>query len=245
MRLKGKTAIVTGASRGIGEAIARRFAKEGANVVVNYRRAKDKADAVVSDILEQGGQALAVQADVCDVGAIQQMVNRTISSFGGLDILVNNAGWAKLQPLEDITPELIDSQLNINIKGIILTTQAVCKHINDKGRIINISSIAAKGGACTSVYSATKAAANALTKSYAAELGPRGITVNALAPAAVETDLYFEVGLDKNHDNSLASTPLGYIGDVHDVANAALFFASDEASWITGEILQVSGGKAM
>jgi len=159
--------------------------------------------------------------------------------------LVNNAGWAKLQPLEEIELAAIDAQLATNVTGLILTTQAAAAAMEDGGRVINISSIAAKGGAGGSVYSATKAAANTLTKCFAAELGPRGITVNAVAPAAIETDLYFEVGLNENHENSLASTPLGRIGDVDDVARAALFFASEDAAWITGEILHVSGGKAM
>ncbi len=245
MRLANKVAIITGASRGIGAEIARQFAKAGAKVVVNFRGSEDKARQVVQSIQSGGGDAIAVQGDVVSADDISSLVESTVQHFGGLDILVNNAGWARLQRLEDIAPDDLDRQLSINIKGLILGTQAAARVMRRKGRVINISSIAAKGGPGGSVYSATKAAGNALTKSYAAELGPRGITVNAIAPAAVETDLYYDVGLDKNHDNSLAATPLGWIGTVEDVAKAALFFASEDAAWITGEILQVSGGKAM
>lgn len=245
MKLAGKVAVITGGSRGIGAAIARCFAAHDAKVVVNYQSNRAAADAVVSDILKHGGDAIAVAADVSLTSDVNSLMAEAQSAFGALDILVNNAGWAKLQRLEQIDGDAIDAQLATNIKGVILTTQAAAAVMRNGGRVINVSSIAAKGGAGGSVYSATKAAANALTKCYAAELGPRQITVNAIAPAAVETDLYFEVGLDQNHEASLAATPLGRIGDVNDVARAALFFASDDAAWITGEILQVSGGKAM
>ena len=245
MKLVGKVAVITGASRGIGAAIAKCFAANGAKVVLNYRSNREAANAVVSEISERRGDAIAVAGDVSnalDMGALMETAQHT---FGRVDILVNNAGWAKLQPLDQIEPGAIDTQLATNITGLILTTQAAASVMQSRGRVINISSIAAKGGAGGSVYSATKAAANTLTKCYAEELGPRGITVNAIAPAAIETDLYFEVGLDQNHEKSLAATPLGRIGDVDDIARAALFFASDDAAWITGEILQVSGGKAM
>jgi len=245
MRLVEKVAIITGASRGIGAEIARQFAKAGANVVVNYCGSEDKARDVVQAIQLRGGEAIAVQGDVASPDDMSNLVETAVQHFGGLDILVNNAGWARLQRLEEIVPDDLDRQLSINIKGLVLGTQAATRVMRENGRVINISSIAAKGGAGGSIYSATKAATNTLTKSYAAELGPRGITVNAIAPAAIETDLYYEVGLDKNHDNSLASTPLGWIGTAEDVAKAALFFASEDAAWITGEILQVSGGKAM
>ena len=245
MRLAGKTAIVTGASRGIGAAIAKRFAAEGAKIIVNYRSNASAAKAVVQAIEADGGHAMALQADIANPKEVNAMVAATMTEFDHLDILVNNAGWAKLQTLDEIEPATIEAQLATNVTGLILATQAASREMNSGGRVINISSIAAKGGAGGSVYSATKAAGNALTKCYAAELGPRGITVNAVAPAAVETDLYYEVGLDENHERSLAATPLGRIGDVDDVAHAALFFASEDAAWITGEVLQVSGGKAM
>jgi len=245
MRLTGKVAVITGASRGIGAAIAKQFASEGARIVVNYRSNRIAADEVVQAIRDNGGHAISVRADVSSQSDVIELVEAAVHAFGRIDILVNNAGWAKLQSLEELDVSAIDQQLAINVKGLILATQAVAKKMTDGGRVINISSIAAKGTPGGSVYSATKAAANALTKSHAFELGQRGITVNAVAPAAVETDLYFEVGLDENHESSLAATPLGRIGNVDDVARAALFFASDDAGWITGEILQVSGGKAM
>lgn len=245
MKLAGKVAVITGASRGVGAAIAKCFAANGASVVVNYRSNQEAANAVVSEISERGGDAIAVAGDVSNTLDMGALVDTALRTFGRMDILVNNAGWAKLQPLDQIEPEAIDAQLATNNAGLILTTQAAARVMQSNGRVINISSIAAKGGAGGSVYSGTKAAVNTLTKCYAAELGPRGITVNAIAPAAIETDLYFEVGLDQNQEKSLAATPLGRIGDVDDVARAALFFASDDAAWITGEILQVSGGKAM
>ncbi|MEM9505740.1 MAG: SDR family oxidoreductase [Cyanobacteria bacterium P01_E01_bin.43] len=245
MRLQGKTAIVTGGSRGIGASIAKVFAKEGASVIVGYRSQAESAEQVVADIVLQGGCASAVQADVTSPGDLAELCDASVIDFGGLDIFVNNAGWAKLQPLDQIDAKLVMQQLQTNIAGLIFGTQAAARVMNDGGRIINITSIAAKGGPGGSVYSATKAAGNTLTKCYAAELGHRKITVNAIAPAAVETDLYYEVGLDKNHENALAATPLGWIGTSDDVAKAAVFFASDDAEWITGEVLQVSGGRAM
>lgn len=245
MRLKNKTAIITGASRGIGAAIATSFAEEGASVVINYHASADKAEQLATDICTAGGRAIAVQGDVRSQDDMAQLCEACCVNFGQLDIFVNNAGWAKLQTLTDIDIASLDAQLRTNISGTVFGTQAAAALMKDGGRIINITSIAAKGGAGGSVYSATKAAGNSLTKCYAAELGPKGITVNAIAPAAVETDLYYEVGLDKNKDSALAGTPLGRLGTVEDIARAAIFFASDDAAWITGEVLQVSGGRAM
>ena len=245
MKLENKVAIITGASRGIGAEIAKRFAHEGSSVVVNYRSNKAKALEVVEGINKSNGQAIAVKGDVSSVDDMKNLVRQATQNFGGLDIFVNNAGCADLQRLEEISLSAMSRQIDINIKGVILGTQAAAKAMRDNGRIINISSIAAQGGVGQSIYSATKAAMNSLTKSYALELGPRGITVNAVAPAAVETDLYFEVGLDKYHESSVKNTPLGWIGSVSDVANAVTFFASEDAAWITGEILKVSGGKTL
>ena len=245
MKLIEKVAIVTGASRGIGAAIAKRFAQEGAYVVINYCNSANKANDVVNEIVEKGGKAISIQADMRTPQGAKQLVKKAIENFGHLDIFVNNAGGAILQPLALITPRDIKMQFDLNVFGLIYGTQVAAEVIADNGRIINITSIAAKGGANMSVYSATKAAGNALTKCYAAELGPRGITVNAIAPAAMETDLYFEVGLDKFEEQSLAATPLGRTGSVEDVAASATFLASEDAAWITGEIIQVSGGKAM
>lgn len=243
MNLTGKVALITGASRGIGAAIARCFAANGAKIIVNYRKNQDAANTVVDDIREAGGQAVAIAGDVSVASDVKALVATAQDTFGPVDILVNNAGWAKLQPLSEIEAATINAQLATNFTGVILMTQAAAAAMEDGGRVINVSSIAARGGAGGSVYSATKAAVNTLTKCYAAELGSRGITVNAIAPAAIETDLYYEVGLDQNHAKSLAATPLGRIGDVDDVARAALFFASDDAAWITGEVLHVSGGR--
>ena len=245
MQLNGKTALITGASRGIGAAIAKRFAAEGASVAVNYHSSPQKAEAVVVQIVEAGGQAIAVRGNLRETATIDDMVARVGEAFGRIDILVNNAGWASLQSLEEITRSDLVAQFELNVFGLIETIRAAAPYMSEGGRIINITSIAAKGGAGGAVYGATKAAGNSLTKSFAEELGPRGITVNAVAPAAVETDLDFEVGLDQRRDAAIAGTPLGRAGSVDDVASAALYFASDDAAWVTGEILQVSGGRAM
>jgi len=245
MQLKNKTAIITGGSRGIGAAIAKCFASEGASVLISYRLDAESAEKTVAEIKLAGGRAAAICSDVTSPGDLRELCEACVVDFGGLNIFVNNAGWAKLQSLDEIEPVALDAQLQTNIAGLIYGTQAAARVMRNNGRIINITSIAAKGGPGGSVYSATKAAGNTLTKCFAAELGPRGITVNAVAPAAVETDLYYEVGLDKNHDAALAATPLGRIGSAKDVAKAVLFFASEDSAWVTGEVLQVSGGRAM
>ncbi len=245
MTLEGKVALVTGAARGIGASIAERFAEEGARVVVNYRSSKEKADALVSRVEEGGGEARALKADVSRLEEVKTLIKQTVETFGRLDMLVNNAGWAEFKPLADITPEHVRKHLDLNVTGLIFATQHAAKHMTAGGRVINISSVAAKGGPGGAVYGATKAAVNALTKTFAKELGPKGVTVNAVAPGAVETDLYVEVGLEGRKDAVIAETPLGRVGQPKDVASAVLFLASEEGSWITGEILQVSGGRAM
>lgn len=245
MKLKGKVALVTGASRGIGAGIAERLAKDGAKVVVNYQANKEKADAVVSSIEAQGGEARAMKADLSSLEEIEALVEQTVETFEQLDILVNNAGWADFKGLFDITPEHVQRQLDLNVTGLIFVTQYAASHMQEGGRIINISSISAKGGNGGGVYGATKAAVNALTKSFAAELGPKDITVNAIAPGVIETDLYVEAGLDKLKDAIIAATPLGRTGQPSDIAGVAAFLASDDASWMTGEIVQNSGGRLM
>ena len=245
MKLKGKVALITGASRGIGAQIAKDFAKQGAKVVVNYHNNQQKADAIVAEIVKQGGLAIAVQADVSQQSGIDTLVKQTCAAFGGVDILVNNAGWATLERLQDITLDDTKKQFELNVFGPIFLTQKVSAIMPQGSVIINVSSIAAKGGAGGSIYCATKAAINTLTKCYAAELGDKGIRVNAIAPGAVETDLYIEAGLVKREAEIIAQTPLKRLGQPHDIASLALFLASEDSSWITGEVIQISGGRFM
>ena len=245
MKLKNKVAIVTGGSRGIGAAIACDFASQGAKIVVNYLNSQEKADAIVTDIIEKGGLAIAVQADVSQLSGIDHLVKQTCEVFGGVDILVNNAGWATLERLQDITFDDTKKQFELNVFGPIFLTQKTSAIMPAGSVIINISSIAAKGGAGGSVYSATKAAINTLTKCYAAELGEKGIRVNAIAPGVVETDLYIEAGLVKREAEIIGQTPLKRLGQPDDIASLALFLASEDSSWITGEVIQISGGRLM
>jgi 3-oxoacyl-[acyl-carrier protein] reductase len=246
-RLKGKVAVVTGASKGIGATIAEHLAAEGAAVVVNYSSSKAGADAVVKRIKENGGQALAVQADVSKTDDIQRLFTQTKATFGKVDVLVNNAGVYEFSPLESITPEQFHKQFNLNVLGLLLTTQEAVKLIGPAGgSIINISSIA---GAMplknASVYSATKAAVDAITVALSQELGPRKIRVNSLNPGMVETEGLHAIGFAESdfRKNLETQTPLGRIAQPEDIARAAVFFASDEAGWVTGQTLILAGGQ--
>jgi 3-oxoacyl-[acyl-carrier protein] reductase len=245
-RLKGKVAVVTGASKGIGAAIAEHMAAEGAAVVVNYSSSKAGADAVVKRIVQKDGKAVAVQADVSKAEDIQRLFAEAKKAFGKLDILVNNAGIYEFAPLEAITPEHFHKQYNLNVLGLLLTTQEAVKHFGPAGgSVVNISSIAAAvAPPTTSAYSGTKAAVNAITKSLAAELGPRKIRVNAINPGMVETEGVHAAGIAESdfRKETERQTPLGRIGQPDDIAPAAVFFASPESGWITGETLYISGG---
>ena len=245
-KLAGKVAVVTGASKGIGAAIAKQLAADGAAVVVNYASRKSGADKVVSEITAQGGRALAVQADVARKADIERLFAETKRAFGRLDVLVNNAGVYELLPLEQITPEHFHKQFNLNVLGLILTTQEAVKHFGSAGgSIINISSVvstAAPPGA--SVYSATKGAVDTVTKSLAKELGQRKIRVNAINPGVIETEGVHAAGfIGSDFQRQVeAQTPLGRIGQPQDVATVAAFLASTDSGWITGETLNVAGG---
>ncbi len=245
-RLAGKVAVVTGASKGIGAAIAQHLAAEGAAVVVNYASSKKGADRVVAEIVGQGGKAIAVQANVAKKADIERLFSEAKQAFGALDILVNNAGIYEFSPLESVTEEHFHKQFDLNVLGLILTTQAALKYFGPAGgSIINISS-----GASTltppnaSVYSATKAAVDAVTRSLAKELGPRRVRVNAINPGMVATEGVQAAGLDKSDFRRQleSQTPLGRIGQTQDIAPAAVFLASPEAAWITGETLLIAGG---
>ena len=245
-RLKGEVALVSGASKGIGAAIAESMAAEGASVVVNYASSKAGADAVVQHITRNGGKAVAVQADVSKPDDIQRLFAETTTAFGKLDVLVNNAGIYEFLPLESITPEHFHKQYDLNVLGLLLMTQEAVKHFGPEGgSIVNISSVAATLAPPTgSVYSGTKAAVVAITKSLAKELGPRKIRVNAINPGMVETEGVHAAGIAESdfRRQTEAQTPLGRIGQPQDIAPAAVFLASPESAWITGETFYISGG---
>ena len=245
-KLQGKVAIVTGASKGIGASIAWHLAGAGAAVVVNYSSSKDGADRVVSEIVGNGGRAIAVQADLAKPHDVQRLFADAKREFGRLDILVNNAGIYDFKPLEEVTPEHFHKQFDLNVLGLILASKEAARHFGpDGGSIINISSVAASSAPpTTSVYSATKAAVDAVTKSLAKELGARRIRVNSINPGMVVTEGVRSMGIldGEFHRTVESQTPLGRIGQPQDVAPAAVFLASSDASWITGETLYISGG---
>jgi 3-oxoacyl-[acyl-carrier protein] reductase len=245
-KLKAKVAVVTGASKGIGAEIALQLAAEGAAVVVNYARSKEGAERVVAQIAAKGGKAKAVQADVAKKADIQRLFAETKAAFGRPDILVNNAGIYDFLPLEAITEEHFHKQFDLNVLGLLLTTQEAVKHFGPSGgSVVNISSVVATLAPPNgSVYSGTKAAVNAITKSLAKELGPRKIRVNAINPGMVETEGLHAAGIPESDFRRQveAQTPLGRIGQPQDIAPAAVFLASSDSGWITGETLYISGG---
>ncbi len=246
-RLEGKVAVVTGASKGIGASIAEHFGAEGASVVVNYASSKSGADAVVERITAKGGKAIAVQADVSQPKDIARLFAKTKAAYGKLDILVNNAGVYEFAPLESITPEHFHKQFNLNVLGLLLTTQEAVKLIDGKGgSIINIGSIVGSMPVATgTVYSATKGAVDNITIALSKELGPKRIRVNSLDPGMVETEGFHTAGLTESDFRKTveSQTPLGRIAQPEDIARAAVFFASDEAGWVTGQALIAAGGE--
>jgi 3-oxoacyl-[acyl-carrier protein] reductase len=245
-KLTGKVAVVTGASKGIGASIAEHLAAAGASVVVNYSSSKAAADTVVSNIQAAGGKAIAVQGDVSKPADITRLFAETKNAFGKLDILVNNAGIYDFQPLGSVTPEHFHKQFDLNVLGLLLTTQEAVKLIGpDGGSILNISSIVGPMPVPNaSVYSATKAAVDAITVSLAGELGPRKIRVNSINPGMVETEGLHSVGFAESdfRKHVEATTPLGRIAQPADIATAALFFATEDAGWVTGQTLILAGG---
>jgi 3-oxoacyl-[acyl-carrier protein] reductase len=238
-------AVVTGASKGIGAAIAEHLAAEGAAVVVNYASSKSGADKVVGKIVEQGGRAVAVQADVSRPADIERLFAESKQAFGKVDILVNNAGIYEFAPIEEVTPEHFHKQFNLNVLGLLLTTQEAVKHFGaDGGSIVNVSSVATLAPPNTAVYSATKAAVNAVTRSLGQELGSRKIRVNAVNPGMIETEGTHGAGITESDFRKQveAQTPLGRIGQPQDIAPAVVFLASSDSGWLTGETLYISGG---
>ncbi len=245
--LTGKVALVTGASRGIGKAIACKLAKEGAKVIINYNGSKEKAEAVKSQIEAEGGQAEVYQCDVSDYAACEAFIQTVIKEHGSLDILVNNAGITRDGLLMKMSEEDFDRVLDTNLKGTFNTIRFASRQMlkQRSGRIINMSSVVGvSGNAGQANYAASKAGVIGLTKATARELASRGITVNAIAPGFIETDMT-EVLSDKVKEASEAQIPLGHFGKPEDVANAAAFLASEEAAYITGQVLHVDGGMVM
>ena len=247
-KLEGKVAVVTGASKGIGAGIAKQLAAEGASVVVNYSSSKKGADVVVAEITEKGGKAIAVGANVSRKPEIEKLFAETKKAFGRLDILVNNAGVYEFSPLDGVTEEHFNKQFNLNVLGLLLTTQEAVKHFGDKGgSVINLSSIVGRSGfPGASVYSATKGAVNSITQSLSKELGPKKIRVNGVAPGMVETEGTAAMGITDTENEMRkmveAQTPVGRIGKPHDIATVVTFLASDDAAWVSGETWYVAGG---
>ena len=245
-KLNGKVAVVTGASKGIGAAIAKQLATEGAKVVVNYSSSKKDADKVVDEIAKDGGKAIAVQANLSKQADIERLFADTKKAFGRLDVLVNNAGIYEFSPLENVTEEHFHKHFNLNVLGLILASQAAVRLFDAAGgNIVNISSIASiKGFPDGAVYSGTKGAVDAITRALARELGPRGIRVNAINPGMVETEGTHAAGIAESdmRKQTEAQTPLGRIGQPQDIAGTVVFLASADSSWITGETFVISGG---
>lgn len=248
-KLSGKVAVVTGASKGIGASIAEHLASEGAAVVVNYASSSAGAQAVAARINHNRGRAVAIQGDVSKPQDIERLFSEAKKAFGRVDILVNNAGTYEFAPLEAITPEHVEKHFNLNVAGLLLVTKEAVKLMGpDGGSIVNIGSIVGSMPAPqASVYSASKAAANAITISLSQELGPRKIRVNSLEPGMVETEGLRASGLHegKFREQQEKTTPLGRIAQPDDIALAATFLASDDARWITGQVIVAAGGKRM
>lgn len=244
MKLKDRIAIVTGASRGIGRAIALQLAGAGATVVCNYAASREKAEAVVGEIQAAGGTALAYQADVKDIAAVEKMMQDIIEKFGRVDILVNNAGVNRDQLILQMTPEEWREVIETNLYGTFHCTKAVTQQMmfQKSGRIINISSVAGdRGGRGQSNYAASKGAVNAFTRAAAVELALKKITVNAVAPGVIETEMSQEV-LRRAKELVMDHIPLKRLGTADDVARLVVFLASDDAAYITGQVFNVDGG---
>jgi 3-oxoacyl-[acyl-carrier protein] reductase len=245
-KLNGKVAVVTGASKGIGAGIAKEFAAEGAAVVVNYASSKKNADNVVDEITKGGGKAVAVQGSVAKKAEVERLFAAAEKAFGKIDILVNNAGVYEFLPLEEASEQHFHRHFDTNVLGMLLVTQEALKHFNPAGgSIINVGSLASSLTPPTAVvYNATKGAVDAITRTLAKELGPRKIRVNSVNPGMVITDGVISAGFHESDFRKMleSQTPLGRVGQTDDIAPAAVFFASDDSKWITGETLLIAGG---
>ena len=243
MKLQGKIAVVTGASKGIGAGIAKALAAQGATVVVNYASSKTDADAVIAQIQAQGGTAIGVQADMSHAADVVRLFETVKSHYGTLDILVNNAGVAVFQMIDDLTEEAFHKQFNLNVLGYLLAVREALKLFGEAGSVINISSILSTDPyLASSVYSATKGAVDTLTFALARELGPRGIRVNSILPGHTNTPATDGNFAGELGEKLLAGTPLGRFGEPEDIAPLAVFLASADSHWVTGESIRASGG---
>lgn len=245
-KLTGKVAVVTGASKGIGAGIAKAFAAAGAAVVVNYASDKEGAERVVAEITGNSGKAIAIQGDVAKAADVKRLFAEATTAFGPMDVLVNNAGVFRFDPIEAVTEDEFHREFNTNVLGPMLAIQQAIGHFGpDGGSVINISSIASTDPLANSVvYAATKGALDSLTRALAGELGPRNIRINAIAPGGVETEGTHRVGLvgSERQKQMVAQTPLGRFGRPEDIAGVAVFLASDDSAWLTGERISASGG---
>ena len=244
-KLSGKVAVVTGASKGIGAAIAKQLAAEGASVVVNYSSSKKDGDQVVKAITDAGGKAIAIQANLAKREDARRLVSETKAKFGKIDILVNNAGVYEFRPLDEIDEDHLHRQFDLNVFGLLFATQEAVKLMpKEGGSVINISSVIAKTPTpASSAYSATKGAVDVISRTLAQELGARGIRVNSLSPGFTITEGVKSSGAEEQfRDAAIARTPLGRVGDPDDIARAAVFLASEDSRWITGETVLVGGG---
>lgn len=245
-KLTGKVAVVTGASKGIGAGIAKALAAEGASVVVNYSSSKEGADKVVSEITGKGGKAIAVQGSVAKAADVERLFAETRKAFGKLDILVNNAGVYRFAPIEEFNEDQFHFHFSTNVLGLLLTTQAAVKHFGPEGgSIINVGSTATSmTPPTTTVYTATKGAVDAITRTLAKELGAKKIRVNSINPGGVETEGVHTLGIIGSdfEKQMVAQTPLGRMGQPNDIAPVAVFLASPDSGWITGELIRVAGG---
>lgn len=242
-KLAGKVALVTGASRGIGQKIAEELARQGAKVVINYASSPGKAEEVAAGIKAQGGEAVAIQADIGKVAEVEQLFRKTLEAYGQVDILVNNAGVMITKPLLQTTEEDFDKQFDINVKGTFFAIQQAAIHMKENGRIINFStSVTGQMFPAYSSYAGTKGAVEQFTRQLAKELGPKGITINAVAPGPVNTEL-FTVGKTEEQITAVGNmNSFGRLGEPEDISRVVLFLASAESQWITGQTIRVNGG---
>ena len=244
-KLQGKVAVVTGASKGIGAAIDKALAAEGAAVAVNYASSQAGADAVVKAIQDAGGKAVAVKGDVSKENEAEGVIAAAVKAFGRLDVLVNNSGVYEMLPVEQVTPEHFHKMFDVNVLGLLLTTKAASKHLGEGSSVINIGSVVSTlTPPGSSVYTATKGAVDAITGVLANELGPRKIRVNSINPGFTETEGTHAAGFVGSdfEKGAVAQTPLGRVGQPQDIARVAVFLASDDSGWLTGEKIATSGG---
>lgn len=241
--LEGKVAIITGSSRGIGRVVAEQLADLGAKVVINYSSSPQKAEEVVEDIIKKGGKAVALHADLSKLSDVEELFIKTIDEFGKVDILINNAGLMITKPLLDVTEDDFDKQFAVNVKGTFFACQQAMKHMENNGRIVNFStSVTGQMFPAYSVYAGTKGAVEQFTRQLAKEFGSKKITINAVAPGPINTEL-FKIGkIEQQIDAMKKMNAFGRIGEPEDIANVIEFLVSDKSQWVTGQTLRVNGG---